>query len=396
MLNCACGSQNYDQLLTLVCGNLDPSALYKTAKVVACRDCGHVFNLLTKEEEEGTIKYYQEEYSVNNINSCNPGGDLPGSVSKASLSRYQALYDALDQCLRPSDAILDVGCATGGFLSFLKAHGHTELYGTDFCSVFLMEAKKKEGIIIKQGFAENIPFDRTFDLLIADQVVEHLFDPNLTFEEVKKHLRPGGRFCISVPDAERYTELAWFDFYWFLLREHVQHFDALHLEMLAKRHGFTCEKTVRITNPMLNERIRLPNLTMIFRLGNEKPLTPVLALDPKDLRVGIQKYVEACQRSLAQRQDFMRKLCDSGVPFYCWGACREFLYLYENTDLKKCNIIGLLDDIPSKQTRTVGGMKIASSSVLQNSTANVLITAFAHKDIMEEKLKKMNFRGNVL
>ena len=61
------------------------------------------------------------------------------------------------------------------------------------------------------------PLDRTFDLIIADQVFEHLLYPGRAARNVLAMLRPGGHFLIATPflirrhdvpvDCTRWTEL---------------------------------------------------------------------------------------------------------------------------------------------------------------------------------------------
>lgn len=62
-----------------------------------------------------------------------------------------------------------------------------------------------------------VPLDETFDLIIAEQVFEHLLYPYRAGRNVYEMLRPGGWFLVSVPflvkvhdypiDCTRWTEL---------------------------------------------------------------------------------------------------------------------------------------------------------------------------------------------
>jgi len=387
---CICDAQEQDQLLSLDCGALEPSSIYKTVKIRSCKNCGHVFNQLTEDEKKKMVDYYREESSVGNLTSPNPDGDIPGSSNKSSLKRYSVLLDAIKPFLKPDDAVLDIGCASGGFLSLLKSQGFNNLFGMDMCDSYMAKAEKM-GITVKQGFAENIPFDRKFDFLVADQVVEHLFDPNKIFEEAKRVLNKGGYFCIGLPDADYYAQHCFFEFHWFLLREHVQHFNEPHLRSLAGRHGFTCENVVRSAGAMLNEKIRIPVLTMVFKYtGNCSDVETDFSL-----RRSIEGYLEKSRAMTKANTDFINELRQAKTPIYVWGMSREFLYLYENTCLRQCNIVGLLDEIPVKQTQRAGGMKIEPVGALPES-ANVWIASFAHKEVMSDKLRKLGFKGKIL
>jgi SAM-dependent methyltransferase len=56
------------------------------------------------------------------------------------------------------------------------------------------------------GDGSRLPFrDGTFNLVFADNVLEHLDQPELVFTEVARVLKPGGRFLIKTPNAWHYV-----------------------------------------------------------------------------------------------------------------------------------------------------------------------------------------------
>jgi len=78
---------------------------------------------------------------------------------------------------------------------------------------------------------------------------------------------------------------------------------------------------------------------------------------------------------------------------------REFFYLYENTALKQCNVVGLIDNTPFKQTSlTFKGMNITDERVLTNAPKDsvVFITAFAHQHPIMKRIQETNFKGKTL
>src|SRR4029079_8173687 len=53
---------------------------------------------------------------------------------------------------------------------------------------------------LKKGAAESIPFpDNTFDLVMLDNVLEHVTDRPLTLREVRRVLKPGGLLYMVTP-----------------------------------------------------------------------------------------------------------------------------------------------------------------------------------------------------
>ncbi len=99
--------------------------------------------------------------------------------------------------LRPGTA-LDVGAAGGGNTRVLHGLGWraTALeYGAEGAGV-----ARERGLATVRGDATALPVaDATLDLVVAFDVLEHLDDDVAAVREVRRVLRPGGRFLVAVP-----------------------------------------------------------------------------------------------------------------------------------------------------------------------------------------------------
>jgi len=81
--------------------------------------------------------------------------------------------------------------------------------------------------------------DKSADILIYSHVLEHVEDPAHVLEEARRILKDDGVVFIEVPNALHYADAKMFDyFYWFGMREHINHFDAAHLSMRMEISGF--------------------------------------------------------------------------------------------------------------------------------------------------------------
>jgi SAM-dependent methyltransferase len=399
-INCPiCGSADVECILKLNCGKFDGSTLYQNAAINICNHCGHTYNELSAEEVQGLMKYYNEEYAPLNMASDDNTGDRPGSANQFSSARYFQLYELMKPFARKESYVLDVGCAMGGYLDYLHQQGFENLFGIDLTEKYVDHVNTLGKYTVKLGNAESIPFDGDyFDCLVIDQVMEHLVEPVNAFKEANRVLRKGGFLCISVPDGSRYDEKYFFDFYWFIMREHIQHFDMEHLKLLAAREGFELIDFKRNESVMMSEKMILPNLSLIFRsTGRKQNINiPGGCLNPG---MEMKKYVANDLKRLERKKRIIDGLINSKRRVYAWGIGREFLYLYENAGLKECNLIGLIDANPIKWTDfLIDGRKISDSSILEEAKSDsvLLITATAHTSQIQKKLLEIGYPGEVL
>lgn len=101
--------------------------------------------------------------------------------------------------------VLDVGCGDGVLLRAAAARWPTaELWGVDF--VCPDTPLSRRGIrIATADLRGNLPFrDRSMDVVISTETLEHLVDPDRCLQEMVRVLRPRGRLVITIPNATGY------------------------------------------------------------------------------------------------------------------------------------------------------------------------------------------------
>jgi SAM-dependent methyltransferase len=394
-----CGSADSENILELNCGNFDGSTLYRDAVIRACNSCGHIFNELSSEQIRGLANYYNDEYAPLNMAAGDNVGDRPGSASQFSSARYGQLYDLMKPYINSESRILDVGCAMGGYLDYLNHKGLNNLSGIDLTEKYVNHVNSGGRYAVRLGSAESIPYNGDyFDCLVIDQVMEHLVQPVNAFKEAGRVLRKGGFLCIAVPDAKRYDEKYFFDFYWFIMREHIQHLDMEHLKLLGELEGFELVEFKQNESVMMSEKMVLPNLNLIFRSTGQKTKMNINGAC-MDLASEMKKYAAKDLGRLEAKKQIMDKLINLKRQVYAWGIGRECLYLYESAGLKKCNISGLIDMNPVKQKGfLLDGRKISDSSILQSSSPDsvLIITAVAHTAQIRKALQEIGYMGDVL
>lgn len=113
------------------------------------------------------------------------------------------LLDALD--LAPGLSLLDLGCGPGVLLRALAASSPgVKAFGLDEGPERLLAARAAEPpAALLRGDAQRLPFgDRTFERVLAAEVLEHLPEDAAALREIRRVLAPGGLLAISVPHAD--------------------------------------------------------------------------------------------------------------------------------------------------------------------------------------------------
>jgi 2-polyprenyl-3-methyl-5-hydroxy-6-metoxy-1,4-benzoquinol methylase len=110
--------------------------------------------------------------------------------------------------------ILDIGCYDGTLLS-LVGNRDNNFFGLD-ASDWAVEKSQGKKIDVQQYFFDDVsrlPHERDFfDLVIAGEIIEHLYDTDFFLKEVRRVLKPGGYFLLSTPNVAslgRRLQLFW-------------------------------------------------------------------------------------------------------------------------------------------------------------------------------------------
>lgn len=102
---------------------------------------------------------------------------------------------------------LELGCAYGFLLKM--AANYFETYGTDISSFAIEKAKKyspSSKLVVADVETElDKCFDRTFDVIVAHDVLEHLKNPREVISKCYSLLNEDGYFYIRVPNTSHIT-----------------------------------------------------------------------------------------------------------------------------------------------------------------------------------------------
>lgn len=112
-------------------------------------------------------------------------------------------FDAVRPFLR-SPSLLDVGCASRygrpDWLHGLLAEEIPDLVGIDINETTVAKLNA-EGYDVRVADARSFDLHRSFEVVFAGELIEHLDDVRGFLTSVRRHLAPGGRLVLTTPNA---------------------------------------------------------------------------------------------------------------------------------------------------------------------------------------------------
>jgi 2-polyprenyl-3-methyl-5-hydroxy-6-metoxy-1,4-benzoquinol methylase len=88
---------------------------------------------------------------------------------------------------------------------------------------------------IVYGNMETLDLKEKFDVIIAGDVIEHISNPGLFLDNIKRHLEDNGKLILTTPNAK------WITVFLRPNPTHVLWHDIYTMRQLLKRHGFKIE-----------------------------------------------------------------------------------------------------------------------------------------------------------
>ncbi|MEQ9424130.1 MAG: class I SAM-dependent methyltransferase [Cyclobacteriaceae bacterium] len=235
--------------------------------IVKCDNCGLKVTS-PRPNAENIGKYYESEDYASHQQSSRSLMDVAyKTVRGFALNKKLKLVNSL--ATEPGK-LLDVGCGTGLFLNTCEK-GKWKTAGVEVNN----NARESASKIVRGHIYEsldNLELKKTFDVITAWHVIEHLHDLRGSLKMMRKLLKKDGSVVIAVPnsdswDADNYKEFwAAYD-----VPRHLYHFNQLNIKELANELKFKVKQVL----PMKLDSFYVSLLSEKYKYGSTNYLRAI-------------------------------------------------------------------------------------------------------------------------
>lgn len=201
------------------------SELQMPDKIVRCTVCGLTYAVPETPVADLTLDY-------ENMHDTDYLAEEKGRREQASLVLAKILKH------KTSGRLLDVGSGPGFFLDEAKKRGF-EAEGVDLSGWASAYAAEHFGIKVHTGDLAGARFaDRSFDVVVMNDFIEHVPDPKAMLAEARRILKNDGILYLSTPDINSALSRVLGGRWWGINKYHLYYFSRKTLAGLFQAVGF--------------------------------------------------------------------------------------------------------------------------------------------------------------
>lgn len=238
-------------LACALCGDSESNVLAHNneARVVICKQCSLAF-LSPRLSRDGYARFYREYFQDSRRSLATLDEAIQRLLRKGAYQNKMPIVEAFHGAIQTGDKGLEIG---GGWGTLAKAFEN--VIG---CSIEVVEpsplavrvAREYYGLTAYMGDGETFMRDsignKRYDFVLLIHVFEHVLDPNIFLESVKKTLKPNGKLLFALPDLSRPDEPS--DKYFHI--EHCYYYTPTTIELMLRKHEFKVCSVMQDANDM--------------------------------------------------------------------------------------------------------------------------------------------------
>ena len=194
---------------------------------VKCKHCSLIFQNPQEDQGKTSERYGQEYFDYEKKNETNFFHLIELTLNDFNI--FSLIPEKSD--------ILEIGCATGLFLKFMKEKGYNPV-GVEICGDSAEYGIKNHGVNILNCRLEEAVFDRQFDFIHFSHLIEHLNDPFSFLKIVYGLLKPGGYAVVTTPNSSGIFADIFYEDWRCIVDDHLFLFNKSNLKRCVNDAGF--------------------------------------------------------------------------------------------------------------------------------------------------------------
>jgi len=160
-----------------------------------CLNCGVIYQH-PRPTFSKMVEFYPSDYVAY----------TPSLHTESNLARFFRQYGLrkrvklIEQYVQ-NGRLLDVGSATGDFLSVMSSQPDWQLIGVEPIHSAVAQSRNEVGVDVVEALLNDVPFaPESFDVITMWDVIEHVYDPVKVVKQAAILLRPGGVLVVNYPN----------------------------------------------------------------------------------------------------------------------------------------------------------------------------------------------------
>lgn len=238
---------------------VDPAYQKMTRRWVACDDCGFVYH--DPQLDDRDLKVLYDHFRDEGLRNETPDQyfdritSLPPGQSE-NHEKVLWLKKHAGPLLAKPGTLLDIGCGGGVFAhTFMRLCAGWRAFGVEPTATFAELARRRAGMTVVTGMYSSALFDgQKFDLITANQVLEHVPDPAAFLRGLRSRMSADGLFYLETPHVSDLSHLP--EDHDRFLMQHLSMFSQASLTNVCRQAGFDIvaverQRTLRDRNNLL-------------------------------------------------------------------------------------------------------------------------------------------------
>jgi len=207
------------------------------ADVLYCEKCSLIF--LDQNSFQLPTDFYENEYHQTYLAHIEPAMLDPNVYYEKMLAVTKPWSDRIIKLLNGNEIMLDFGCSTGHLISNIQPAAK-KVYGHELNKKEVEFCRNVKGLDVASEPLHNRFAEEMFDYITMIFVLEHIAEPIVLLNYLKRFLKPDGKFLILVPNAQdallSFYEIPEFKHFYYCV-EHLFYYTPKTINEVFKKAG---------------------------------------------------------------------------------------------------------------------------------------------------------------